>query len=47
MAVKNQIPYHMEEKEIFHRAYIRFCIKHSLPIEKVETFGRLLLPDGF
>jgi hypothetical protein len=37
----------MEEKEIFYRAYNRFCIKHSLPIEKVEAFGRLLLPDGF
>ena len=40
----------MEEKEIFYRAYNRFCIKHSLPIEKIETFGRLLksknLSDG-
>lgn len=40
----------IEEKEIFYRAYKRFCIKHSLPIEKIETFGRLLksknLSDG-
>lgn len=40
----------MEEKEIFYRAYNRFCIKHSLPIDKFETFGRLLksknLSDG-
>jgi putative DNA primase/helicase len=39
-----------EEKETFYRAYNRFCIKHSLPIEKIETFGRLLksknLSDG-
>jgi putative DNA primase/helicase len=40
----------MEEKEVFYRAYNRFCIKYSLPIEKFETFGRLLksknLTDG-
>jgi P4 family phage/plasmid primase-like protien len=39
-----------EEKEVFYRAYNRFCIKHTLPIEKIETFGRLLksknLSDG-
>ena len=35
-----------EEKEVFYRAYNRFCIKYSLPIEKIETFGRVLKSKG-
>jgi putative DNA primase/helicase len=29
-------------KEEFYRAYSRFCQKYSLPVEKIEMFGKIL-----